>query len=114
MEIPRLVLENVEKAGGLRGLSKSIPQAKRIDRVGAIFQSLSDPVRLSILYALAETPLCVCVIKSMVKISDSKLSYHLDKLKSTGLVSRKRDGKFIIYEITRLGRTLLSSCDDVE
>jgi len=56
------------------------------------------------------TPLCVCVIKSILKIADSLLSYHLDDLKSAGLVSAETEGRFIVYRITDLGRELLSTC----
>jgi ArsR family transcriptional regulator len=111
MLIPKTVAEGVKQAGGLRGLGRSFPSARRINRASATFQSLSDPIRLSILYALSVTPLCVCVMKSLVKISDSKLSYHLDNLKSAGLVSREREGKFLVYRITELGRMVLSACD---
>jgi len=104
MLIPKTVAEGVKHAGGLRGLGRSLPSARHINRASATFQSLSDPIRLSILYALSVTPLCVCIMKSLVKISDSKL-------KSTGLVSREREGKFLVYRITELGRMVLSACD---
>ena len=87
-----------------------MPPRSVVKRVSGIFQSLSDPVRLSILYALSMTPLCVCVIKSILKIADSLLSYHLDDLKSAGLVTAKTEGRFIVYRITDLGRELLSTC----
>jgi ArsR family transcriptional regulator len=114
MRIPKVIAESVKQAGGLRGLGRSIPSATHINRTSATFRSLSDPIRLSILYALSVTPLCVCIIKSIVKISDSKLSYHLDNLKSAGLVSRERERKFLVYRITELGRTVLSTCDRTE
>jgi len=114
MQIPEVVLENLERAGGLRGISSKIPSTKRVNRISAVFQSLSDPVRLSILYALSVTPLCVCVIKSILKIADSKLSYHLDNLRSVGLVSQQPEGKFIVYNITDRGRIVLSMCGSIE
>jgi len=110
MEIPKTVIDRLEEVGGFRSVVRRIPSRRRINLVSGIFQSLSDPVRLSILYALSVTPLCVCVIKSIVKITDSNLSYHLNNLKSAGLIGARRDGKFTVYEITDSGRTLLSSC----
>ena len=39
-------------------------------------------IRLTVMYSLLSQPLCVCVIKEVVKIADSKLSYHLSILKN--------------------------------
>jgi len=113
MRVPRTVAVNLRKIGGVKRIRDNIPEERRANRVSIIFQSLSDPIRLSILYALSTTPLCVCVIKSLVKIMDSKLSYHLNNLRSARLVSRRREDKFTVYEITDLGRMLLSLCEDV-
>jgi len=113
MRIPKIVEESIEKSGGLGDLSRNIPSGRRINAVGAIFQSLSDPIRLSILYALSASPLCVCVIKYLLKIADPKLSYHLENLRSARLVTKQHDGKFIIYKITELGRILLSACNSI-
>src|SRR5665647_2028371 len=48
------------------------------------FHPLSDPIRLSILHLLSAQPICVCVIKDVLHVPDSKLSYHLSVLQSTG------------------------------
>ena len=109
VQIPERISKGLERVGGLQQVTRSIPSRSVVRRVSGIFQSLSDPVRLSILYALSITPLCVCVIKSILRIADSKLSYHLEDLKSAGLVSRETEGRFIIYRITDLGRELLST-----
>jgi ArsR family transcriptional regulator len=113
-QIPSLIAENLEKVGGLRGIFANIPQRRRIVMASSIFHSLSDPVRLSILYALSATSLCVCVIKSIIKVPDSKLSYHLDNLKSAGLVTQQAEGRFIVYKITDLGRAALYACDTIQ
>lgn len=114
MRIPEVVADSLEKVGGLEKISQSIPEPRHMTTLTTIFQSLSDPVRLSILHVLSSTPLCVCVIKSLVKITDSKLSYHLDNLKSAGLVAQQSEGKFIIYKTTDLGGKLLSASDSIQ
>ena len=110
MQIPEVVAEHLERIGGLEEVKRSIPPRSVVKRVSDVFQSLSDPVRLSILYTLSMTPLCVCLIKSILRIADSKLSYHLDDLKSAGLVSTETQGRFIVYRVTDLGRELLRTC----
>ena len=113
MKIPQDVTLALEKIGGIRSVYKSIPRDNGLRALSHVFQALSDPVRLSVLYGLSAAPLCVCVIKSFVKIADSKLSYHLGVLKSAGLIVEQSEGKFIIYKITDLGKKLLSTCDSM-
>jgi ArsR family transcriptional regulator len=59
------------------------------------------------MYALLSQPLCVCVIKSVVQIADSKLSYHLNILKEQDFISGEQQGNWIIYSITDRGRLAL-------
>jgi ArsR family transcriptional regulator len=64
------------------------------------YRACADPVRLKILALLMDQPLCVCVIKAVVKIADSKLSYHLNILKKAGMIEGDQQGQYIIYQIT--------------
>lgn len=69
-------------------------------------QVLSDPVRIRILEILlagrsgccasdAQAPngVCVCEIMQCLGLIQSKVSYHLAKLKASGLVREERRGK---------------------
>jgi ArsR family transcriptional regulator len=78
----------------------------------AMFKALSDPFRITILSMLSIQPLCVCIIREMLQISDTRLSYHLKKLSSMGLIDGTSQGNWIIYELTDLGRKALSLCSD--
>ncbi|MFH0816935.1 MAG: metalloregulator ArsR/SmtB family transcription factor [Methanobacteriota archaeon] len=80
----------------------------RIGRYGKLYDALSDPLRLRILSILSVQSLCVCVIKEIVVVPDSKLSYHLSILKGAGLVSSRRDGNWIMYSLTKTGRKYAS------
>ncbi|MDD1704012.1 MAG: ArsR family transcriptional regulator [Methanoregula sp.] len=55
------------------------------------------------LHSLAVQPLCVCVIKEIAGIADSKLSYHLNQLKKAELIEGEPQGSWIIYHLTWLG-----------
>lgn len=54
---------------------------------------------------LAVQPLCVCVIKAVLGIADSKLSYHLSVLKRAELIAGEAQGNWIIYRLTAEGET---------
>lgn len=93
--------------GGIEGLKERIPKRDELIREGKKFGALSDPIRLTILYALLSQPLCVCVIREILQIADSKLSYHLGVLRQAGFVASEQQGNWIIYGITDAGRAWL-------
>jgi len=113
-DIPQSISADLEKIGGIRSVLEGIPGRGQLRYIGEIFQSLSDPIRLMILYSLSTTPLCVCLIKSLVKIPDSRLSYHLSCLNLIGLIAPQSEGKYIVYKTTDLGKKMLSICDGIE
>jgi len=114
MEYPQSVAASLAAVGGLKGAMEAIPKRARLRPASDVFQSVADPIRLSILYALSIAPLCVCALKPIVKIADSKLSYHLTSLKSAGLIAQRYEGRFIIYSITDSGRKIVSLCNDIQ
>jgi len=103
MEIPEPIKEELCKLGGIEGLIAQLPDREQIVAESRAYHVVSDPVRLTILYLLARQPLCVCVIKSVIGVADSKLSYHLNNLSKAGLIRGTRQGNWIIYEITEDG-----------
>lgn len=73
-------------------------------------RACADPVRLKILSLLSAQPLCVCVIKEVIGIADSKLSYHLNVLRKAGLIDGEPQGNWIIYSLTD-GKDALKAFD---
>ena len=65
-----------------------------------LFKSLSEPVRLRILYLLLEQgELCVCDIVNSLELSQSVVSRHLAYLRNSGLVNTRREGVWIYYQL---------------
>ena len=65
-----------------------------------LFKSLSELVRLRILYLLLERgELCVCDIVDSLELSQSVVSRHLAYLRNSGLVSTRREGVWIYYQL---------------
>ncbi len=106
-EIPEQIQMELDAAGGLDALASRIPKKADLEERSRMYHALSDPLRLSILFIIKDQPLCVCVINKFMRLSGSKLSYHLTGLKETGLISGEYDGNWIIYSITDRGRRLL-------
>jgi ArsR family transcriptional regulator len=106
-DLPYLIQKDLEKQGGMEGLLSQIPDPLSLHTASRLHQALADPIRLTVMYALLSQPLCVCVIKSVVQIADSKLSYHLSILKEQDFISGEQQGNWIIYTITDRGRQAL-------
>jgi len=104
--IPPDVEAALNASGGIESLVSQLPEDAEARAVASLFRALADPFRLKILALLTVQPLCVCVIRSVLKISDSRLSYHLSILKKAGLIAGEQSGTWIIYRLTEEGERL--------
>jgi len=100
MGLPEPVEDTLCQIGGIEGLRQYLPPDEELIRKKNVFSTLSDPFRLQILSLLNVQPLCVCVMKEVIDIADSKLSYHLKTLITAGLIEKKSEGIYLIYSIT--------------
>lgn len=103
LPLPPEVEEALSRCGGIAGLMKGLPGDEALARESALYRAFADPLRLKILAMLSVQPLCVCVIKAVLGIADSKLSYHLSVLKKAGLIAGETQGNWIIYRLTAGG-----------
>lgn len=65
----------------------------------AVLKTLSDENRLRIFLMLRGRPLCVCEIYEILDIALSTLSQHLRLMKMAGMVSDRKDGRWVIYSL---------------
>jgi DNA-binding transcriptional ArsR family regulator len=73
-------------------------------------KALADATRLTIAAALAETDeLCVCDLAWICERPENLVSHHLRALRSTGIVTSRREGKMVMYTVTDAGRALLTA-----
>ena len=113
-DLPDTIQKELDKKGGMEGLLARMPDASALHASGRLHQALADPIRLTVMYALLSQPLCVCIIKAVVNIADSKLSYHLNILKEQDFISGEQQGNWIIYSITDRGRQTLKCTERLE
>ncbi|TCK60381.1 ArsR/SmtB family transcription factor [Seleniivibrio woodruffii] len=66
-----------------------------------VFKALGDGNRLRIVCMLGVRDLCVCEINAVLNISMSTISSHLKVLRNAGLVTSKKDGRWIIYSLNK-------------
>lgn len=100
-------------------------------RLVALGHALSDPTRVRMLSMMAEgrgccdfsgSPvpagegeegICVCEFEGVFSMGQSKVSYHMKKLKDAGLVREERRGRWAFYSLDqKVARELLGEAAD--
>lgn len=70
-------------------------------RATRLFHALSDETRLRILERLRAGERCVCELTDALDAAQSRLSFHLKVLKDAGLVTDRREGRWMYYTVDR-------------
>jgi ArsR family transcriptional regulator, arsenate/arsenite/antimonite-responsive transcriptional repressor len=104
----------VEENGVRKGTTE-----EGLERLVALGRALSDPIRVRMLSMMAdgrsccdfsdsgvpaeegEEGICVCEFEEHFGMGQSKVSYHMKKLKDAGLVKEERRGKWAFYSLDR-------------
>jgi ArsR family transcriptional regulator len=64
-----------------------------------VYKCFCDETRLRILHLLTHSPLCVCHLQHILKVSQVNTSRHLGILKKAGMVTTTRHQNWIIYAL---------------
>jgi ArsR family transcriptional regulator len=107
-----------EKSTLPRGKGPRVSE-EEVERLVALGRALSDPIRVRMLAMMAEgraccdladlgvpageaqQGICVCEFEDHFGMGQSKVSYHVKKLKEAGLVSEEKRGKWSFYSVDR-------------
>ena len=119
----RQEFEVVEERAGQRPETDEAVQEERIARLVALGRALSDPIRVRMLGTMSAVSatgrgccdlpdlgvrvneedenigVCVCEFEDYFGMGQSKVSYHIGKLKEAGLVREERRGKWSFYSL---------------
>jgi ArsR family transcriptional regulator, arsenate/arsenite/antimonite-responsive transcriptional repressor len=68
--------------------------------IEVLLRALADRTRLRLLNLMGDREVCVCFFVEILKTSQPKISRHLAYLRRAGIVSSRRDGKWMHYRIT--------------
>jgi ArsR family transcriptional regulator len=82
----------------------AVPARRSRDRVDAVrlarlFHALSDEKRLRIVEQLLLGEQCVCNLMEPLELGQSHLSFHMKTLKAAGIVTDRREGRWIHYSL---------------
>ena len=79
------------------GLEK-MPTMEAFSLAADVFKQLDDPSRLKIFWLLCHDEECVINLSSLMDMSSPAVSHHLNKLRSSGLIVSRREGKEVYYK----------------
>ena len=68
--------------------------------IEVLLRALADRTRLRLVNLMGDREVCVCFFVEILKTSQPKISRHLAYLRRAGIVSARRDGKWMHYRIT--------------
>jgi len=74
-------------------------RSSKPENLAQLFAALADPTRLRLLNLMNGREVCVCYFVEILKQSQPKISRHLAYLRRAGIVSARRDGKWMHYRI---------------
>jgi ArsR family transcriptional regulator len=72
---------------------------KSLRELEDIFAGLGDATRLKILKIIADEELCSCEVMAALELTQPTTSHHLGILERAGLLSSRRNGKWVFYKI---------------
>ena len=100
------------------GVRRAAPE-EGVEQLVALGRALSEPIRVRMLSMMAEgrsccdfsdsgvpvaegeEGICVCEFEEVFAMGQSKVSYHMKKLRDAGLVREERRGKWSFYSLNR-------------
>ena len=62
-----------------------------------LFHAVSDETRVALIGMLRDGERCVCELQDALGAAQSRLSFHLKVLKDAGLVSDRKEGRWVYY-----------------
>ena len=70
--------------------------------IAELFRALGDPTRIEILRLLSTADEVACTtLDDILPISKSTISYHIKALKTVGLLTVRKDGRWYHYTLQR-------------
>ena len=76
-----------------------LARTTNLARLARLFHALADETRLRILQRLGQGEECVCELTDLLQTGQSRLSFHLKTMKEAGLLTDRRDGRWIYYSL---------------
>lgn len=80
-------------------LARQMPAEELATEIAATFKILGDPTRVKILYLLSQEELCVHDLATLLGVTESAASHHLQLLRMMRLVKGRKEGRQVYYSL---------------
>ena len=74
-----------------------------VKKTAIIFKAFCDENRIKILQLLKSGEKCACMLLEEMNITQPTLSHHMKILCDSGIVTGRKDGKWMHYSISKAG-----------
>jgi len=92
----------MSKANELSITSTRVPAAAQVSpQLASFFRALSQPARIEIMLAIGGGEACVCHLEAVLGQRQAYISQHLMALRDAGLITSRRDGRFVYYSLAK-------------
>lgn len=81
-------------------VEKVMPDEQQLLDLSEFFKVFGDSTRIKILYVLSQSEMCVCDIATLLQMGQSAISHQLRILKQMRLVTFRREGKTVFYQLS--------------
>jgi ArsR family transcriptional regulator len=83
----------------IRTVRRMMPDTVDLYDLADLFKLFGDSTRISILWALSESEMCVCDLCALLKMKQPAVSHQLKNLKLSRVIKARRDGKIVYYSL---------------
>ena len=83
----------------VRMATNTLTNPKERARALKQLQAMAEETRFSIVQLLASGERCVCELQSELGAAQSRLSFHLKKLKEAGVLADRKVGRWVYYRL---------------
>ena len=78
---------------------KAMPENKIFEALASFYKIIGNDTRCKIIYALSLNEMCVCDLSNVLSMTKSSVSHQLSKMRESGVVKCRRDGKEVYYSL---------------
>jgi DNA-binding transcriptional ArsR family regulator len=98
----------------VRQLRARLEEDGRVHKQQEFYAALGDSTRLRMLRLIGDDELCSCEVMAALELTQPTTSHHLGILERAGLLSARRNGKWVFYKIANPKvKSLLAKGDDI-
>ena len=69
------------------------------EEISSLLRTIDQPARLRILLTINRGEACVCHLEAVLNLRQAYISQHLMALREAGILTTRREGRFIFYRL---------------